>query len=137
MLNEKVIGAFIGLIVIGIVTTMFAGGVLNNRKFSENRAYKTANKFLKENNIKTKRITCAGDSNQDGYGTCNVVTTTGEKITLNCPTDFGDVVLWGATGCKEVFMNMNMMMPAGAGTDAGTGTGIGTGIGAGHGTTGK
>jgi hypothetical protein len=58
------------------------------------------NLFISNNHLQVKRKSCAGDSDGDGYGSCTVVTTEGEKIFLQCPSDFlGN--LSGGTGCKE------------------------------------
>lgn len=75
--------------------------VINNRNFTEQRARENAQKFITDNNITSKRMTCAGDSDGDGYGTCTIVTSTNEKIQLACPSDFVDVRIFGAQGCKE------------------------------------
>lgn len=96
--------------IIGIISAIAAGTVVNNRGATEKRALSGAQKFLDQNNIMPKRLTCAGDSDHDGYGTCNVLTDTGEKVVLNCPTDYLDVNLFGASSCKEVFMNYNLTM---------------------------
>ena len=96
-----------GIAIIGIVMIAVFADLLNNRGATERRALDGANKFLIENSIKAKRVTCAGDSDNDGYGTCNIVTESGEKIILSCPTNYVDVNWFGATGCKEVFQNMN------------------------------
>jgi len=93
--------------IIGIVVSIAAESFVNNRGVTEKRAFARAKKFLNRNNIEAKRLTCAGDSDNDGYGTCNIVTKDGEKIILNCPTDFLDTKLFGASECKEVFQNIN------------------------------
>lgn len=76
----------------------------NNRGATEARAYDGVHAFIKQNSIQSKRITCAGDSDGNGYGTCTIAATDGEVIALECPTDFIDVNVWGATSCKEVPM---------------------------------
>ena len=91
------------LILFGVVS----GAILDNRGATEKRALSSARLFLQENNVKVKRLTCAGDSNNDGYGACSVVTAKGEKIFLQCPTGFFDTKLFGASQCKEVFHNLN------------------------------
>jgi type II secretory pathway pseudopilin PulG len=93
-----------------IVSVAVLGSVVNNRGWTEERALAGAAAFLTSNNIVAKRVTCAGDSDGDGYGTCNVVTAEGEKVILNCPTNFLDVKVWGASNCKEVFTNYNLTL---------------------------
>ncbi|NOZ67981.1 MAG: type II secretion system protein [Deferribacteres bacterium] len=102
---------FIELLIIlamaGIVATMFFGLVVNNRGATERRAFAGAVKFATGNNITVKRISCAGDSNRDGYGTCAISTEDNQRIMLQCPTDYFDVEWFGASGCKEVFQDFN------------------------------
>ena len=93
----------IGLMLVSIVFNVY----LNNRGATEDRAFSGANSFVEENGIQPIRISCAGDSDNDGYGTCTVVTAEKEKILLKCPTDYVDVSWFGASGCKEVFQNIN------------------------------
>lgn len=95
--------------ILSILATVVFDAILNNRGATERRAFESANIFLAENNITTERMTCAGDSDNDGYGTCNIVTDSGEKILLNCPTNYFDINWWGANNCKEVLFNINMM----------------------------
>ncbi len=95
--------------IVGIFLAISANLVLNNRGATEKRALELCNKYLKNNNMQAKRLTCAGDSDGDGYGTCNVVTAGDEKILLQCPTDYFDVNWFGASQCKEVLFNINMM----------------------------
>lgn len=90
-----------------LVGLIIAGSIVNNRGATEKRGLANAQIFIGANDIKVKRITCAGDGDNDGYGTCNLVTMEGEKIMLNCPTNYVDVVWYGATSCKEVVKNMN------------------------------
>lgn len=80
---------------------------MDNRAATEKRAYLAAQNYVSVNSIKIKRLSCSGDSDRDGNGTCNIVTEEGEKISLQCPTNFIDVNVWGATGCKEVLVNLN------------------------------
>ena len=97
------------MIIVGILLAIPTKILLNNRGATERRALKACSAYLADNNIKTKRFTCAGDSDGDGYGTCNVVTTEGEKIILQCPTDYFAVNWFGARQCKEVLFNINLM----------------------------
>ena len=87
--------------------------VANTRIFSEKRAKKNASLFVKEHNIKVKRLTCAGDTVdpkykvRDGYGSCALVTEENEKIMLQCPADFLENLV-GAKSCKEYFITLNL-----------------------------
>lgn len=98
----------VGLVIVSMLLVGSCSAVLNNRGWTEDRAYGGATSFLNSNDIEFKRMTCAGDSDGDGYGTCNVVSSADEKIILNCPTNFFDVNLFGASSCKEVFQNYNL-----------------------------
>jgi hypothetical protein len=101
--------ATIILVIVSLVSVIAAGAILNNRGATERRAYENSNIFIKDNGISVKRKTCAGDSNNDGYGTCNILTEDGEKIILQCPTSYFSINWFGAKSCKEVFLNLNMM----------------------------
>lgn len=103
-LDELMVIVAISLIFVSIV----AGAMLNNMGATERRALTSAEHFLLENNIQVKRMTCAGDSDGDGYSTCSVVTASGEKIMLQCPVDYFDVNWFGAKQCKELYYNVNM-----------------------------
>ena len=83
-------------------STIIFGAFINNAAQTEKRAYEGANAFISSNEIDVKRMTCARDSDGDGYGACAIVTPTGEKIYLECPTDWFTVSVLGATSCKEV-----------------------------------
>jgi len=75
---------------------------------TENRAYEAGELFISKNQIvmtdgtERGRMTCAGDSDGDGYGSCTIVTLAGEKIYLQCPTDWIAVNFWNAASCKEI-----------------------------------
>lgn len=97
-LVELLIVLVIGLVLVTIVMEFFA----NNMGWTEDRAKDNAKLFVSENNITTSRMSCAGDSDHDGYGSCTVVTTADESINLQCPTDFLQVKIFGAKGCKEI-----------------------------------
>jgi hypothetical protein len=108
--NSSVLTSF-GFVVVFIisVTTFFSNAILNNMGLTENRAYAGANKFIEDNKLVLNdgttrgRLTCAGDSDpRDGYGSCTIVDSQGNKIYLMCPTDFIDVYLWRASSCKEI-----------------------------------
>lgn len=99
------------LIVIALIALMMVGSSVfmamqNNRGATERRAYETAEMFVSKHKVDVERLTCAGDSDGDGFSTCNILTKANEKIILNCPSDYVDVKFWGATSCKELTMNM-------------------------------
>jgi len=89
------------LAIILTAITVIASLFINNRKFTEARAVDNANLFIEEHSITVDRMTCAGDSDGDGYGTCVIKTGDGEKIKLLCPVTWVDVNLWGVVACKE------------------------------------
>jgi prepilin-type N-terminal cleavage/methylation domain-containing protein len=105
-LIELMIAVVVILMVGGAVFNSFA----NNRGATESRAKEGANMFIDENGLRefVSRMSCAGDSDGDGYGTCNLAMVSGEKIVLNCPTNYWDVNVWGAGGCKEVLQSLNI-----------------------------
>tara|TARA_R110002073_G_scaffold174482_2_gene331685 strand:+ start:618 stop:944 length:327 start_codon:yes stop_codon:yes gene_type:complete len=84
--------------IIGILATVLSSAVVNTRGSTENQATANMENFIRDSNIITRRKSCAGDSNHDGYGSCTVVTMDGEKIFLQCPTG----VFNTGTNCKEV-----------------------------------
>jgi prepilin-type N-terminal cleavage/methylation domain-containing protein len=87
--------------VIGIAISIGFGTFINNRGATEKRAYEGAQSFIAENNINADRMTCAGDSDRDGYGTCVIHPNDGKIIVLKCPTDYFQVNWFNATSCKE------------------------------------
>lgn len=99
-MSRLIIPAVFVMVSVAIVYSFAA----NNRGFTEARAYDNVGTFIAKNNIKTKRMTCAGDSDGDGYGTCTIAATDDEVMTLECPTDWLDVNVWRATSCKEIPM---------------------------------
>jgi len=112
-MNKKgftLIEFMIVIAICGILAALVSGSILDNRGATEKRAKQAAINFLKENEITYQRMSCAGDSNHDGYGTCNIVTDKGEKIMLNCPTGYFDTKIFGASECKEVYANFNFGM---------------------------
>ena len=80
------------------ITTFF----INNMGWTEDRAKENAKLFIAENNLQVSRMSCAGDSDHDGYGSCSVILTNGEGIGLQCPTDFLQTKVFRARGCKEL-----------------------------------
>ena len=103
-LVEVLVVAIFSIIVFGAVVGLF----LDNMAHTEKRAEENAKIFVTKNNIHVKRMTCAGDSDNDGYGSCAITTTDGERINLRCPASFFQVGVFGATGCKEVFYDMDI-----------------------------
>lgn len=101
-LIEILVIVFIALIAIGGISSAF----INNRGATEARAYAALDNFVAMNNITVKRKTCAGDSDGDGYGSCAIVTSDGERMRISCPTNWSDINLWGATSCKEEFQDI-------------------------------
>lgn len=97
---------FIEIVVVLLMFFMISGTflvvTLNNMGATEQRARKNASLWVAENNISIERFSCAGDSDQDGYGSCSIKTKTGEMVYLSCPASFGSVNIFGAKGCKEV-----------------------------------
>lgn len=80
----------------------------NNMGMTEARAVENLQIFLKKNDIVPKRSTCAGDSDNDGYGSCSVTLQDDSKLRLKCPTDFVQVKIFGATVCKEEYVSLDM-----------------------------
>jgi hypothetical protein len=111
IIKKTILFVISGAVIVGL---MYVGNeIANTRVFSEKRAKKNADSFVKQNNIAVKRLTCAGDSVdpkykvRDGYGTCALVTETEEKIMLQCPANFLENLL-GAKNCKEYFITFNI-----------------------------
>lgn len=98
LLITLVIGTIIMLPISGLVVDFF----LNNRGATEERAYEGMNAFIMDNDLQVSRSSCAGDSDGDGYGSCTIVLESGERIYLDCPSSWGSVNLFGASGCKEI-----------------------------------
>lgn len=86
---------------IGIIASVVGGIFLNNKSSVEKRAFTNANLFVTTNNITVKRLSCTGETNNDGFSTCTLVTAEDEKIQLDCTSDWVSVNIWRATGCKE------------------------------------
>ena len=75
---------------------------MNNKSATEKRAHDNAVLFAERNELSVSKINCTGDGQGDGYGTCTITGTNGSKTHLDCTSDFIDVTLWKATGCKEL-----------------------------------
>lgn len=91
------------LAIILIISMSVMNIFLNNMTITQKRAEKNLSLYIKKNNIKYTRAGCSGDSDGDGYATCVVKTTKGEKILLKCVGDFMNVDIFGSTACKEEF----------------------------------
>jgi hypothetical protein len=74
---------------------------------TEARATKNAKRWVAKSNLSAKRLSCAYDSDRDGYGSCTLVTTANERIFLQCPSGWF-INLTGATGCKEIESNLKI-----------------------------
>ena len=107
-LIEFLIKAIFAVVLLVIIVGSIIGTFMNNMSATEARAEKNAMIFVEKNQINVKRMTCAGDSDNDGYGSCAITTAENERINLRCPSDFVSVAIFGAKGCKEVFYDVNM-----------------------------
>lgn len=88
------------LAIVGIVLAIGMSGC--TRGGTEKQAYEALASFINQNQIaadQIKRKSCAGDSDGDGYASCSIALTDGEKIFLECPVGIGKIT--GATSCKE------------------------------------
>ena len=91
----------IGLIFLSVLALLILNLFVNNAGATERRASESAAGWVSKNNVETQRLSCAHDSDGDGYGSCTAVTKTGDKIYLQCVAGFWQG-FWGASGCKEV-----------------------------------
>lgn len=96
----SMIFVFIGIVIIGF--TLF----VNNRGATEKRAYEAVEIFIQENDLQVQRVACAGDSDNDGNATCVIQLKDGKKMRLECPVNWSDRHIWGATQCKELFFDL-------------------------------
>lgn len=92
----------IALAIVSIVLSLVMTAGCDTAGRTEARARANADAWIAANDVKDiKRMSCAHDSDGDGYGSCTIVTNDGEKIYLQCVAGW----LQGATGassCKEV-----------------------------------
>lgn len=95
------IETMIGIATVAIVGAIVLGAVANNPGATEQRATKNANNWATTQGIKLKRLSCAHDSDYDGYGSCTLVAEDGERIQLQCASGFVQEAT-GASGCKEI-----------------------------------
>lgn len=107
LLGFTIIELMIAIALVGMVGAILTSAVLNNRGATEKRAYIAAQQFIDDNNLDVERRTCAGDSDDDGYGSCALTLRDQRRIRLECPTGFFATSLFGATSCKEIFFDMN------------------------------
>lgn len=84
--------------------------VLDNPGATEKRAAESARLWLTEQRVDLKRLSCAYDSDGDGYGSCTVVTQNDERIFLQCPASWFNNAM-GAHTCKEVGENIKLAVP--------------------------
>lgn len=98
-----VIAVIAFLIFFGLASKLF----LNRPGQTEERAYIALANWQAKNDLAFTRKTCAPDTDRDGYGSCTVVTTEGEKIYLECSSTWWMHVT-GSTGCKEVETTVKM-----------------------------
>lgn len=105
-LIELVICVFILLIISVGIFAVAGNWIVNRPGQTEARAHEAATRFVASNKLDVSRLTCAYDNDNDGYGSCTLVTTEApgkpsEKIFLQCPARFLNTLL-GADSCKEV-----------------------------------
>lgn len=98
-----VIATVVGLVGFGLFSKLF----LNRPGQTEERAYVALANWQAKNELTFTRKTCAPDTDRDGYGSCTVVTSEGEKIYLECSSTWWMHVT-GSTGCKEVETTIKM-----------------------------
>ena len=111
MKNESGFTLVEAMVVVSIIIVALIplfGLIFDNRGVTEDRARTGASAFIQDNGLEVKRFTCAGDSNNDGYGTCTVVLTDGDRIRLSCPTGYAATKVFGASSCKEVFQDVQV-----------------------------
>lgn len=90
--------------IVGILASFILPVIVG--KNSENYATENMQKFIDANHIEVRRKSCAADRDYDGYGSCTVVTTDGEKIFLQCPSN--TLSISGANNCKEISGNIKV-----------------------------
>jgi prepilin-type N-terminal cleavage/methylation domain-containing protein len=95
------IEAFIVVAIVGILAAIVGGAVLNNPGETESRATENAKRWASNQGVQTRRLSCAHDSDMDGYGSCTIVTNDGERINLQCASGFYQQAT-GSSGCKEI-----------------------------------
>lgn len=91
------------------VAVLIANPALNNRGSTEERAYVGSGLYIAKHDLKPKRLSCSGDSDGDGNGSCMVTLPDNEKIQLQCPTNFIDFYVWRARSCKEIDFNAKLI----------------------------
>lgn len=103
---ESIIVLAIVIVISAVI--VFPYILVNNRGATETRAEEGAKKFIEKNKLEVSRLSCAGDSDNDGYGTCTLTLKNKERLRIACPTDWMDTRVWGASNCKEVFTDLNI-----------------------------
>lgn len=99
---EVMVVVAILLIFASIILSVFGNFIVNNPAMTEARAYEHVNTYITKNGIEVKRLTCAHDNDGDGYGSCTILEPNGNKIFLDCPTDWLTTSILNATSCKEL-----------------------------------
>ena len=96
---------FVIAVIVAIFGIIVAGSaynpVMNSPGATERRVTDNAKVWAKESNVKYSRLSCAYDSDNDGYGSCSLAKKSSEKITLQCPTGWWTNYT-GARQCKEL-----------------------------------
>lgn len=99
------IEALIVLAIVLILSMVVGGAFLNTPGQTEERSLENAKAWVQSQNLTAKRLSCAHDSDGDGYASCTLVTQEDEKIYLQCPAGFMQEVM-GAKSCKEIEMTI-------------------------------
>jgi len=86
------VGAFVTLIV------AMAVGSSPTKQDQQSIADDNLNRYVADNRLQITRKSCASDSDGDGYGSCSIALSTGERVWLQCPVKAG-------LNCKEVISN--------------------------------
>jgi hypothetical protein len=96
---------YTALTVIAFIMLIFVslGGAIYQSTPGKTLARTEANvtEWVSKHGIQVQRLSCAHDSDSDGYGSCTIVTTSGEKIFLQCVGGWLTSA-FGGRGCKEV-----------------------------------
>ena len=101
------------LVLIGAAALFCMLKYVNNMGATEARAYVGMSEFFKTNSIDTDALefkSCAGDSDGDGYGSCTFkLADATYRLHLQCPTDWIQTNVWGATSCKVMDTAVGLM----------------------------
>ena len=91
----------------GIVASLGMNMFANNPGQTEARSVIAAENWAKKSGVTPQRSNCAPDADGDGYGSCTVVTQSGEKVYLQCAASWWNHFT-GSKGCKEVETNIRI-----------------------------